>query len=408
MNLLQRLGLREPETLEINWRNATEVYRSRKKSSLEKAEERSEELRGETQRILEELEDALEEVQEYEDSDGLNIVEDTAESFYKSRKRLLEDTSISEDPDEHHSELESFLEEFNDVSRKEGEVMKRVERSSGNLSDLLEELMSQRDEVRKFADSETALDRLKAVKQVQGELETLDSDIQKLEERLEELDIDSEQDKLENLEERLESLRGSEEAKRLEKLEEQIQQVKERRDRERASVTREASRLERCLKKIVYAVENGEKNLDGDIQRLRDIRDGKILSLDEIQPELGEAREIAEQSELLSDTETEKFVDACEALGGFQESLGEIEELEDDRERLKEEKKSMSIEEKIRKTEKEKHEKEEDIQEMETEKEDIRKEIKELENARFELARSMEQTMDAYLDAQVEIEADSR
>lgn len=395
----------EEEEIELEPESAPEVFRERRSGELEKARSRAGELVEKTDNLLERLEEDLEEVKGYEDAADLDVVEDVAENFYNTRKRLIENLDFSEDIEEHHEDLEDFLDEFNDVSRKEGAVMKRVQKGSGDLSGTLQELMDHREEVEDFLrNGFRPMKRLEHLEELGEEVEEIREEAERLEKELEEHDTEDIEQELEEIDQEISEIKESDEWREKENMEEQLHLLEDKRSEKEKEVRRKVSKLERGLKKLIYRIENKNQEFDGDFVKLKALFNGNFRKLDSPFPELREAAEILDSEELLEERQQEKFEKAVEELESFESDLEEIREFEEDIEKVEDKLEDLDLEEKRRELEKERRSVENRLEDKENEMEDLEDSVEDKERELEDKKQEIERKLDSYLKADVNVE----
>jgi DNA repair exonuclease SbcCD ATPase subunit len=393
------------EEIEVDWRNSPERFRKRKEKKLGESRERAEELVEKTERLLERLDDDLEEVKGYEDAADLNVVEDVAENFYRSRKRLVENVELSNDIEQHYDDLKDFLDEFNDVSRKEGAVMKRVQKSSGDLSGTLQELIDHREEVEEFLrNGYRPMKRVDHLEDLKEETEELEEEIERLEEQLDRLDTEDIEERIEDVERRISEFEESEEWEEKENLEEQLELLEDKKSKREKEVKRTVSKLDRGLKKLIYRIENQGQEFEGDFVTLKSLFNGNFRKIDSPFPELDEATSILESKDILDDRQQEKFEKAVEQLETFESDLEEIEGFEEDIRKVEEKLEDIDLEEKRRELEKEKSSIQSELEEKEEQIDNLRDTLEQKKTEFEDKKREIEEKLDTYLQADVSLE----
>jgi chromosome segregation ATPase len=393
--------------LKVRLEEAAEKFREERISEIDSDREEAEELMEQTEEILERVKDDLEEIKDYEDNDDIEAVEDVAENFYQSRKRLIEGFELPKDIREHWEEFEDFLEDFNDVSRKEGAVMKRVQKGSGRLSDSIVELMDHKERLEEFVEEDyRSVRQLETIEEMQQNIQELEEELEELREEFESVDADEMDDRIEELEENIEEFQQSEEWQKKENLEEELELLEEKRDEREAELRRKISKLERGLKKLIYSIENDGQEFEGDFVTLKAFFNDNYRKVDSPFPELEEASEILEEEDMLDERQLEKFQEAVQDLKNFQSDVEEIEEFEEDIEKVEEKLDEIDLEDKRKRLEKERKSVQEKLENKQQRMEDLRDRIEEkeweIENSRKELEKMMNQ----YLEPEIKLEDD--
>ncbi|MFB6174912.1 MAG: hypothetical protein ABEJ87_02960 [Candidatus Nanohalobium sp.] len=338
--LKDKLGS-QAENIEISWRDAPELFSQKKSRDLETAKRREKDFRETTEEIRKEIAEGLEAFNDYEDSKRLKVVKDVAQNFYRSRKRLVEDFDPSEDTEEHLEDLHNFVEDFNDVSRKEGEVMRYVHKDAPELSNALDRLVKHEEKMEDFVETQyQVVVQLEMVKDYVNEIEEADEDLEEAEKALEGKDTRSIKADLESTEKEIEKVEDTDEWQHMKSLEKEKKELEKKRKRRKAEIREEASKMERGLKKLIYNIENEGLTFEGRLNMLKKLKDEDIEELSDPSDEVREAIKRIRQEDFLGERQEKKFVDAAKYFEEFEQHMDGIEELsgelEDVEERLEE------------------------------------------------------------------------
>lgn len=394
----------EKEQLEFSYREAPEKFRERKTSELEKAENRKNELVDRSRELSKEIEESLDEIKGYRDSEDLDVVEDVAENFYQSRKRLLEDLNLSDDIEKHLEDLQDFLEDFNDVTRKEGAVMKRVEKNSENLSRALQKTVEHRDKVENFLEKDYKhVKKLDEVKQEVNEIEEKESSIKELEKELEETDTVEIEERVEDLEKKIEDLKNSEEWKEKNSLKSKKQKLQEEKDEKISRINTDISKLERGLKKTIYAVENSEPGFEGDLSKLKGLKDHSFRENTSVTEELREAEKIVEKEDLLGERQLEKFSSTVKEFSDLDSRVQKISVLEEEISEVEEKLSEFELDSRLEKLEKKLTSARKDLERKKDEINSTREDIENMKDVKQESLENLEKALSHELNAEVEL-----
>ncbi|MFB6076709.1 MAG: hypothetical protein ABEK12_01095, partial [Candidatus Nanohaloarchaea archaeon] len=150
---------------------------------------------------------------------------------------------------------------------------------------------------------------------------------------IDEIDIAAHRSSLEEAEADLEGLRESDTWAEYQDLQAEKEQAEAERREARRAITAAAGKMERGLKKLICAVEHGDRETDADLTILRDIRDGDIDSLldrdaDAVAAAARAARD-ALPPEMLGDRQQEKFDQGVERLADIGDLAQRIDRLDD-------------------------------------------------------------------------------
>lgn len=397
----------EKKELELDYRDAPEKFRERKSGELEKVEEKKKELISRSRELSQEIEDSLDEIKGYKDTDDLDVVEDVADNFYQSRKRLLEDLTLSKDIEQHLENLKDFLEDFNDVTRKEGAVLKRVEKNSKNLSRVLQETVDHREEMEKFVEKEyTPVKKLEEVKQGVNEIKEKEKRIKELQHKLNETDTSKIEERIENLEEKIEDLKNSEEWREKNRLESKKQKLEDEKDEKISTINTDISKLERGLKKTIYAVENNDNSFKGGLSKLKSLKQHNFRENTSVTDELKEAERIVEKEDLLSDRQRKKFSDTVEKFFDLDSRVQKIKVLDEEINELQEKIEGFNVDSRLEKFEKDLASARKDLERKKNEINSIEQDLEKLNDLKQESLENLEKALNNELKVEVNLKKD--
>jgi len=395
----------EPEEKKIEWSEAVDIYRERKSEEITSTEEEAEELVEKTGELMDRLDSDLEEISGYTDEEDLNVVEDVAENFYTSRKNLVKNFEPSEGIENHYGDLNEFVEEFNDVSMKEGAVMKRVEKSSGQLSGTLQELMEHRDRIGEFLSEDyDEVKKLGEIQEIAGEIKDIQEKIQELSQKLEETGTEDLEDQIRGIEQEIEDFHESEEWQNKKSLENELELLEEKKSQRKKNLSRKVSSIERGLKKLVYQVENQGKSFEGDLETLKQLLDENFHELEDPMPELRESSKVLEEEEILDERQLEKFRNGVKEFENISSDLEEIEEFSENIEKVENKLKEINLEDKENQLEKRRRSLKERIKEKKSQIADIESRKEDREWELEEKKKNLEKKMDEYLKPDISID----
>lgn len=389
------------EEVELDVEQALEFYSEQKKSEIQSAREKADRLVEKTGEITSRLDANLKELEDFEDQQGLDVVEDVAENFYRSRKRLVEKFSPSPQVENHRDDLEGFLEEFNDVSRKEAEVMKYVRKRSAGLLEPLESLGSHLEAIDEFLEQNYAVVRRKErLEQLLERRRDNLEEIRNMQDRRENIDIPRE--KLRDVEDEIDELTSSQEWSEKENLENRIRDLRKQGENTVKTLSTEVSKLERGLKKLVYAVENGELGFKEDLGKLQALIDGQ--KPENPVPALQEARKVLEREELLGGRQMKKFGATVENLTDYRQRMDRLEQTRNEISDLENELDEMDVETRKNRLEKQRQSVKQEIDEKESELEDLKSEIQRTKRQNQEILQEIEGLLNRILHQEIELE----
>lgn len=391
--------------VELEWRNASEEFRDRKSRELEKTREKSSELIEKTETLVEKLESDLEEIKDYSDDDDLNVVEDVAENFYRTRKNLTEKFDPSENIEQHYRDLDDFLEEFNDVSRKEGAVMKRVEKGSGNLPSRLEEIMNHRESIGEFLeDGYTVVKKMHEIQGFEDEIREKKQEIKEVSKRIENLQESDLEEKLEKIDSQVQELHESEDWQEKESLEQELELLEDKRSQEEKKISRKVSKLERGLKKLVYSVENEGESFEGSLEKLKQLMDGNYRQIDDPKPDLENAAGLLDELGELEDRQMEKFRETVAELDDFDSVMDEVNDYRENISKIESKlDDEIELENRENRLEKKRNQVREKLEEQRQKISSLREKQEELEWEVDEEKKNLERKLEEYLKPEISV-----
>lgn len=348
MNILQKLQqifssneTEEPgEELVLKPKEAVEMVEKTSEEKLQKIEDREQHLISETDRLLDGLRDNLGKVDEYEDIDGIKAAEDIAESFYNSRKIMIENFNPEENSESYQEELQKFLEEFNDVDRKEKALMDRMKSDVAGIAQNVQNLDEALADLDEF--NNNALNYRKDVEKLRNQysqLEELQNKKEDAEEKLEKTEDELEQlaDEVNEVEENIQDLEQGEEWQKREELEKEIEQLNSDRKQIEKRLSSAVSNLDRGLKKLIYQIENRGLEFDGSKANLVNLRDENFTELERMNNDLKLAEKKIEKEEILTGRQLDDFKAQVSEELSFVSEAKDITELNQEIQGLREE-----------------------------------------------------------------------
>lgn len=405
MSILQpvkNLFSQRTETVELG--DTLEFYREEKKDEMKQAERKAEKLMDKTDELLHEIDEALEELKGYEHEKGIQTVEDVADNFYNSRKRMLDRFEPPRDIQDHTKEFGELVEEFNDVSRKEGEVLKFIENQSGDLPQLIEKMVNHREKLENFLENDyTAVtgyhkleDRLQEISDRQKELSELRDDLSTSE-------IKELKQRKKELEKKISSVEESTEWQEKIRKEEKIEQLEEEKEQIITDLSREVSRIERPVKKLLYSVENDDVDFNADQEKLRKLLDRGFYEIEGLEQVLNETERVLEEEDIADRDKRRKFLDAKVELSNLEDKKYEVDNKEEQIQELQNELDQMTVTEKRNDLREEAKELRQKIERKEDELEKDKEEADRLAGEIKDLEDKVENDLNKYLDPEIEL-----
>ncbi len=388
-SFLKKMFEEEKRELSTSWKGAPGLVKELNEDGLEDANDRAEQLLGKSDKLLDDLQSSLEEVKGYEDRQGIEAVEDVADNFYSSRKRLLKEYSFSEEPIQHREDLEDFIEEFEDVSRKEEAVMKRIKNEANSLFEAIKNIHDHIDQLDRFIDEEYAI--VTSVKKLENqveELEEISSKQEKLKEKIGEKDIEKTREDVSGLENQIDQLKQSEEWRKKERLETDLEDLRDEKNGIKSELEHELSKIERPVKKIVYNIESGDLKYNASLDKLKHVRDQDIADLDSIN--LSEVTEIAREEDFIDESQVDKLIEASENFEDFKDRKQKIAEIDEEIQSKKSVLDTLEVEDERMKLVNKLSSRKEDLREIKVDKENLQDKLKDLKQHKNDLIEDIE------------------
>lgn len=391
-------------TEEIEPGEAPELYRREKSGEIEKAEKKAERLMDESEKIVEEIDQSLEELKDYEDEKGIKAVEDVAENFYHSRKKMIEKLELPENIEEHESELDEFAEEFNDVSVKEGKVLKHIDKGEGELPQTIQQLTDHIEKLQAFLREE--YDAVRAHEEIREKAEELQEkkvQYRQLEEQTGEDSVEELENELKDKKQEIEELRESDDWTRKKEMEKEIEELNDDREDIQNWMSRQVSKVDRSLKKILYEVENGDIEFEADLEKLKKLENQDFSELEGVEEELSEAQDILEENDIVEPSQEEKFDKVARELSGLEERKNEIRQIDQSINEIENKLQELDVDERESELVKEKERLEQDIEEERENQSDLEEELEELRDEIRQLEGRLKNRLEKGLGITVEL-----
>lgn len=402
LDFLKKIFEEDEKEFSANWQESPELLRDLKSEEIENAEEGAEKLMKKSSEFLDNLESSLEEVKDYEDRQGIEAVEDVADNFYNSRKRLIDNLDLPDKPVQHKSDLKEFIEEFEDVSRKEEAVMKRVKNEANSLFGKIKDIHEHLEKFDQFIEVDYSIvTSIEDLERQVGEIEEVIDRKEQLIEEKNNKDLENIKEDISGLKNQVEQLKESEEWRKKEKIEKELEDLRDKKSSIESELDRQLSRIERPLKKLIYNIESGDVEFEGSVDQLRKMRDQKFEKLDSI--DLSEASELATREEFIDSSQAEKLDEVSDALEDFADRKDKISELEEIIEQKEAELNNLEVDEERRKLVNKLGSKEEELREKKIDRENLQEKIEGLEEKKSRLIKEFESNVNELTRHEIEI-----
>ena len=391
------------EHLEVEPGEAPEIYRERNLKEINTARDRAEDLREKTSSYMQKLKSDLDEMEDYSDDEDLKVVDDVAEDFAHSQKLTVKKAEFSEKIDRHLEDLREFLDDFNDVSEKQGQVMKRIN-SRTKLLSVLEDINDHVEGTQEFLSTKySSLKQYRRIKDLSDRIEEIDTEIKEKEMKKNGINTSELEEEKDEIQEDIEGLKDSDEWQELQKKRDKLEELQQQKEDLEAQISKNISKMRRGLKKLVYQVQNEEIDFEAEIDRLDLITEHEYEEAGDIQEELGEARKKIKEEELLEPRQIQNFVDASRELEDFKEMVERKKSLEEKVADLETEVENMDVKEELEGLEKDLRSIEDRIGRKQERKENLESSIQDLKAEKSEKIETLEEEMCEGLNADVSV-----
>lgn len=317
-------------------------YRNERQDEVQKANDKAERLVSETESLVDDLEDSIQELKDFEHQKDIQAVEDVADNFYKSRRRMIRRFEPSENIEEHVEQFGEFMDDFNDVSMKEGQVLKFIENQSGDLPQKIEQLVSHREKLERFVEEDyLVISRMEELEKQVESIREKEREMQETESEINDSGIEKLEKEREDLEQQIEKILNSEEWNEKDEMENQVDQLEKDIEEINSKLSKQVSKIERPVKKIIYNVENEDLEFKGDLTKLKRLKNRRFKKLSDPDETLEKTETVLQEESITDSNKIKKFREASEELSNLgnkqrkiEEKKDRIEELENSLDRL--------------------------------------------------------------------------
>ncbi len=324
-----------PETITVDPADAADVFTEHRGDDLAAAREDAAELQGQLQDALDAVDDALQDVDAASLDDDPAMVQDVVTNFVRERRQLLDRFEPGDDLDALQAAVADLVDEFQTMTQKEAAV---IDKSGGVVGDVFNRFSAVRDvadKIDRFHDGQySVVQQYKTLQDQLDELDRLEEERSRLEAAIADHDPGAIRDRIEETEAELERLRDRDAWDELAAVQDDIADLEDERDRLEGRLEAARNAMERGLKKIVYAAEQGNLALDRETTDvLAALRDGDIGATDTVEDAVDAAVAAVRDGDVLDETEVDAFTDAADELqelGAVRDRLDAIDdELEE-------------------------------------------------------------------------------
>lgn len=389
---------------EVELENVLDFYRKENKEELDRAQRNAEKLMRETEELVEEFDNSLEELKGYEHEKGIQTVEDVADNFYKSRKKMVKRFDIGNDIEDHIENFSEFVETVNDVSRKEGEVLKFIEKQSGNLPSVIQKLVEHNEKLEEFKkNSYSAVRAEHKLEKLLNEISERKQELSDLRDQLEGSEKEDLVEKKDKLEQRIDEVENSKEWREKNEREARIEKLEKEKEEIMSELSRQVSAVERPVKKLLYSVENEDLEFEADEGKLEKMLDRKFHEIEGLEKVLDEAEDKMKENDIADRGKRKKFLKAKTELSDLEEKKYNVDQKEKEIEEIRSELDEMTIVSKKEDLKREAEQLRKKIEEKEAEMEEKKREADRLSGEIRDLENKIEDLLNDNLGIQVEL-----
>ncbi|MCJ7479268.1 MAG: hypothetical protein MUP63_03780 [Candidatus Nanohaloarchaeota archaeon QJJ-7] len=392
------------EEIEVHPGEAVGFFQERKDGELEDAREEAEKLRSDSLDSLEDLSKELQILREYDHE--LETVEAVTSNIARERERMLEGFEPPEDISDFYTELEDLVESLREMSRKEEAVVKEAGEAAGQVFRKVKGVEKQLERIGDYLDSDyRVLEQHSRLEELSKRREELLDQKSDLEEELREVDVKAARSELGEVKEQIQELESDPRQEEVRELQKEIDELEDEKKELRNGILSEASRMERGLKKLLYAVENHDLEMDERGREvLGSVKEGDVFQepVEEVKSAVETAEELVEDAGL-GDRQVRKFREAADELKDLDDVLQEIEGIESEIEEREEELGSYDLEEEMAELEREKSRIQKKVEKRSEERKDLKDDLDEVKGEIDRTVEDVEEILDEAVGADVEL-----
>jgi myosin heavy subunit len=388
----------------VKLEDAIEFYREENSDEIRRAERKAEELMQQTRELTEEFDESLEELKGYEHEKGIQAVEDVADNFYSSRNNMLERFENPEETREHVKQFSEFVENVNDVSRKEGEVLKLIEKQSGDLPSVIQKLVDHGEKLEDFLEEDySAVEAEEELEELLNDIKERKEETSRLKDEIDNFEIKELVERKDELEEKIDEVEKSDEWTEKTEKEKRIEKLEEEKEEIMNQLSRQVSAVERPVKKLLYSVDNEDLEFNSDEEKLRKMLDRKFHEIEGLEKVLEEAGRKMEENDIADRDKRKKFLEAKTELSNLEEKKYNVDQKEEEIEQIREELEQLDVVERREDLEEEAGELRKKIEEKESEMEDKKRELDRISGEVEDLENQVEEILNDNLGFEVNL-----
>ncbi len=322
---------RDPVTVELD--AADETFYRERRDEIAAARDRADGLRSDCRDALDDLEAVLAELEEFEDPKDRKRFNDVMENIVSDRQRMLDQLDVPRAPADLYNELDTFIAEFREMSRKESAILEHTDGTAAPMFRALDRVEEQNEQVGEFLDGHyNVMDRYDQLQEHVTRREQLQEQYNQLQDEMDDIDVDTLRERQEQVADALEELQDSDLWDAYQSLQMELDAVRSEQRQVRQTMTSAMGQMERGLKKLLYTADNGNITLDVNMDILEAIRDRDHETVLQADPQQVEDAVIAARDalpdNLLDRRQQDKFADGADTLASFSDLHDRHDELE--------------------------------------------------------------------------------
>ena len=333
MSFLDRIKkfFRPVEEVEISLESAISYIENVKGKDINEEKKKESRLREDISKILEKVGNSLKNLNTFE-SEGRqkHRIEDTVENFRKTRLKLIKDLELQKDYKVVKESLEKFINDFEEMTKKEQVILKRAGEPVNNVFTKFKEFKTVFKKYKDFLDKDfTNYSTKKEIEEVLEQIDGLKDKIEEFRVKKKGLKLQESRKKLENSKENLEKHKKNPKWDEKEELEEKIKELQENLRSEEKFLKKCSSNLERGAKKLLYRSDKEGLLSKSTENTVRKIINGEYKSIKN-SSELEKAVKVVENEGILDGKALKKFKESIKPFISIGEHIEKIERLEED------------------------------------------------------------------------------
>ncbi len=347
LNRMRNL-FRSKKDIELDLEEATDFFSSEKQEKMDRARREADRQIERIEDNIEDLDESLELLEDYRDSEGRSVIEDVVGNIHESRKGLIKGLNLGEDPEKVLEKLDRFVEKFETMKPKENKVLEHVP-PSNQVFARLKDIKSLKSDLEDLLEHRySAVNTYRSIKDIIEDIDSIEEDIEELRREKENLDPGEIEEKLDEARKELDKIEEDPGWDEKEQKEQKIRDLEQEKREISRSIESTFSDMERGLKKIIYHAGDGDIDFEKeDLELLKEIKEDESRKLppERVREKL---KRIAEKGDIVEGRDRERFLDALDCLEEVRQQKANMAELEEKISDLEEDVDSFELKEKMK------------------------------------------------------------